>query len=79
MRHQVDAESRPIGDLYITPLPVIEELTRLVKPEGFALLWDPCASGAAPWTVGEVCAEAWDLPVVLTDLHPRRPGMRQLD
>lgn len=79
MRHQTAQEERPVGDLYLTPRGAVDDLVTMVRPENFKLLWDPCASGAAGWTIGEVLAQAWGLPCALSDLYPRREGIRQVD
>lgn len=79
MRHQVDSKERPVGDLYITRFGDIAELQYMLTPRGFSLLWDPCASGAAPWTVGAILGDAWGLPFVLTDISPRRDEVFELD
>lgn len=75
MKHQLTADQRPLGDLFITPLRAIRELARAVRPAGFTALWDPAASGAARYTVGEELGRAWGLPAGLSDLHPRRPDI----
>lgn len=77
MRHQASDEERPDGDLYITDRKDIEALVEMIRPEGYAAIVDPCASGAAPYTVGEVLAEAWGLPVYLFDLNPRAEHIEQ--
>ena len=80
MRHQVEDSERPVGDLYITRRADVEEVPSMLTAQDFALLWDPCASGAAPWTVGEILAAAWSVPrVALSDLHPRRAGVREMN
>lgn len=79
MRHQVEDEERPVGDLFLTPREAVDELPSMLRVSDFGLLWDPCASGAAGWTVGEVLGHAWGMPTALSDLHPRREGIRRVD
>ncbi len=79
MKHKLGDNQRPPAGRYLTPKSWAPDLARNLSVSGFQLLWDPCASGAAPWTIGEQLGTAWQLPVVLSDLHPCAPRVARAD